>query len=712
MNNDFLDSKNFTYLINFVRNDVKQKSDYDIFTNKKYINIFKKLIQTIHNTNMNKNVTKEYLNTVVIDKCVPFLIEQINNNKKKDRLFDLETPQIETMTRPKSTRIVKKKKKVLSQNDFSNLTLENDIESFNNQNLRDTFLDNRNNSKPIDNITGISSRDEEKIDIMKKMQELETERNYKQGLNDADKFNKQVEKANEKSIKQMQNINKKNAQNDNEFFKKLYKNNLQNNDLNDANPLEIQNNVNIIENEEKSIDDLMKERSSLYSNNDNNLNMDINNQNNQNTMIPSNLDFGNLNENENSLDSFYENKSMIMAKKELETPVNPLNMNEYLSSREELMPSNINESLDMNINNSTKINSEDITEKLQNITINEEAKKEYQEKTYIATNKVFERRKKRVLTVDISSFLEDIEPNKPAINNYSNNFWNHLKVNFQEKFVIDKISDVFLESITINNPAQANYFNNLYLVIDIDEFNVKTTTNNIFMKDKFVLPNENTATSGSNKLFKYHLKSNYIATINPGTLSSLTFKITNENNETVGLTLEDSGSTINNEAGYKANSDTIVYLNRDNFSVFDAIYNSNKRFIGIISGIDNDNKTLYLNSSTHVPLTNGEKIFVVDNSIRTEVLSSAVADEGSLTVAVDTVDARTEFNIGDKVYLGNGCLLGTLANVAQNLLTFASGISISVPNDVRMYKECSLPRVFASNNRNNRIIMEFMFISR
>ena len=55
------------------------------------------------------------------------------------------------------------------------------------------------------------------------------------------------------------------------------------------------------------------------------------------------------------------------------------------------------------------------------------------------------------------------------------------------------------------------------------------------MKDKFVLPNENTASSGSNKIFKYHLKSNYIATVNPQKLASLTFRITNENNESVGL---------------------------------------------------------------------------------------------------------------------------------------------------------------------------------
>ena len=104
-------NKNFSYLINFVRNDVSQQTDFDIFKEKKYVNLFKKLIQTIHTSNMNKrNVTKEYLNSVVIDKCVPFLVNQINNDMKNDKIFNLNTPKIETMGRPKATRIVRNKK--------------------------------------------------------------------------------------------------------------------------------------------------------------------------------------------------------------------------------------------------------------------------------------------------------------------------------------------------------------------------------------------------------------------------------------------------------------------------------------------------------------------------------------------------------------------------------------------------------------------------
>ena len=706
MNNDFLDNKNFSYLINFVRNDVNQQTDFDIFKEKKYVNLFKKLIQTIHTSNMNKsNITKEYLNSVVIDKCVPFLVNQINNDLKKDNIFNLNTPKIETIGRPQATRTVRNKKKnVKSENDFSNLTLSDNDFGVNSAPQRGPFLDQSNNSTPIQNIAGKSTRDDEKIDVMKRIKELEHERNYQQNLNDSNNFSNQVQKANISQQQEINNINKQNIKNDNEFFRKLYQNDLNGNLSDNSNNPNNSNN-----NPSTSLEELMSQRSMLNSNS---------NQQPQQMkpqqMIPNNQSY--FTNEDSELDSLYQNKSMTMAKEELQKPLNQIDMNNYLGSREELMPSNVNENINMSINNSLNINSEDLHEKLQVNNLTEENKKEYQEKTYLSTGKVYERRKKRVISVDVSAFLDDVGEKREAITNYSDNYWNHFKVNFQEEFVVDKITDVFLESITINNPAQANYFNNLYLVIDIDEFNVKTITNNLFMKDKFVLPNENTATSGSNKIFKYHLKSNYIATINPQKLASLTFRISNENNESVGLSLVDSTGKVDNAAGYKAGVDKIAVDNGTKFTRFDTVYNSNKRLIGIITAIVGNN--LSFNNLTHIPLTHEDKIFIVGTSIRTDIFSGDVSDEGDTTVKIDNgtdntdSSAVTDFAVGDKVYLGNGCLLGKLSGVAAQELTFASGISLSIPNKIRMYKESSLPRVFASDNKNNRIIMEFMFISR
>ena len=77
MNIDFLTSNNITLLINNVRHNVKQQINYDITDDKKYINILKKLVKTIHEANVNKPVTTQYMNNIVVAKCVPFLVTQI-----------------------------------------------------------------------------------------------------------------------------------------------------------------------------------------------------------------------------------------------------------------------------------------------------------------------------------------------------------------------------------------------------------------------------------------------------------------------------------------------------------------------------------------------------------------------------------------------------------------------------------------------------------
>ncbi len=671
MNKEFLENKNFSYLINHVRTDVKQQVDYDIFENKKYINIFKKLIQTIHTSNMNKRVSKEHLNSIVIDKCVPFLVKQIGNDKNKDLTFNINTPPIQTFERPKSTRLVRNKKNnnsPSSKNDFSNLTLEgdNNFAGLNNRRPQNTFLDNSPGTNPVENIMGKSSRDGEKIDFMKRMQEMENERNYNKRMEDENNFERQVSKANEQQRNNIQDINKKNIRNDNEFFKQLYQDNQTRDSGEDNLMFKDQNYMASIDDSESNLD-------SLYSNND-------------------------LNDAKNALDN--------------EQPVSQQDLDSYIRARSE-MPSNYEDSINMNISDSNKINSEDIEPVLDKSLNTEDETKQFMEKTLLSTNKVFERRKKRVLTIDVSNFLQNVDATTPAIVNYSNNYWEHFKVNFQEDFIIDKVSDVFLESLTINNPCKADNYSSLYKVLDISEFNVKTTTNNVFMKDKFVLPNENTASVGNNKIMKYHLKSNYICTVNPQKISSLTFKLTDENNDGVGVTLTESGSLVDKAAGYDAGIKTAVTVdNGGHFKVFDAVFNGNKQFLGIVTRIDSND--LYFADGTNFNVVDNEKLYVADSTHKTGILSNSATTQeiGSTTLIVDSVDATTIFSVGDRVYLGNGAILGKLSAVAAQLLTFESGISHRIPDNVFMYKKSPLPKVFASDNPNNKIIMEFVFITR
>ena len=169
MNNNFLDTENFKYLINFVFNDIKQKTNRDISKNNKYINIFKKLVQTVHEKNMNKRVSKEYLNNLVIDKCVPFIIKQVQKEHGGNNSRFLDQKSISISERPVTSGFGNSNSNRQSKNDFSHLTLAG-------QEQMPNFQYQPNNV--VNNIAGISSRNGEKIDYTSRMNEFQEERNY------------------------------------------------------------------------------------------------------------------------------------------------------------------------------------------------------------------------------------------------------------------------------------------------------------------------------------------------------------------------------------------------------------------------------------------------------------------------------------------------------------------------------------------------------
>lgn len=759
MNSSFLTSDNITYLINNVRAQVKNEIDYDITNEKKYINILKKLVKTIHSANMSAPKPTDYMNHLVITKCVPFLVNQINKTrnqwqqqgqKKSNGLYG--NLPIVTSNRPETTRSTdyskpqdfSSLKPSQGQNqgamDFSSLQLSDqgqlgnnphaafsnnsnrpmampgndqnnlykqppmsnqggglepppremprltqmgdepnknnlkmDISNFNNQQSRTQPqpLNNDNdfsalslNSEPtpIDNVSGVNTKDlDEKIDFAKRLEEMQRERDYSgtEQAKSTDAFDNRTINIESRQQEFLQNKADKASLEEQTFFNKLAENNKGESKATQERDADIQA-MNL------------QKLSNNYM--DSGFEMDDNSY---------------MNYSKNSLQLGSTNASVAA---------------DSLDDFSRKLP-----------DTNRSVEDED-TYTRDVIEQNKDSTKEHIDNTFLSTNYKFERRKRRILTIDISSNLPDFGDGRKAVDNISNSYWGKFRVNLAEEFVVDKLSDVFIESIIINNPAQATSTSNLYFIMDIEEFNIKTISNNNFMMDKFVMPNENTASSGTSKMMKYHLKSNYVATVNPTKLNSLTFNITNEDDQNVNLALTDSTATVNFATGYKAGVESVVVNDGTKFTLFDAIYNSNNRFVGIITAISVN--TLSFNNLTSIPLRHGEKLFIVDSSIRTGIFSEDVSDLGDTTIAVDNgtddtdSSAETDFAVGDKVYLGNGSLLGKLSAITARQLTFESGISVAVPNNVRMYKESALPRVFASNTKSNRIILELVFMPR
>ena len=116
--------------------------------------------------------------------------------------------------------------------------------------------------------------------------------------------------------------------------------------------------------------------------------------------------------------------------------------------------------------------------------------------------------------------------------------------------------------------------------------------------------------------------------------------------------------------------------------------------------------------STNVHMTSGETLFFP--SSRTSNFVSVAAASGDTTISVDS-DPNTDFNVGDKVYLGTGVILGKISEMKADhveTITFESAITRFIPVGAALYTSNPLPRVFASNDKSNRIILELVIMSR
>ena len=684
MNNNFLDTNNFKYLINFVFNDIKQKTHYDISNNNKYINIFKKLVQTIHKKNMNKRVSKEYLNNLVIDKCVPFIIKQLE--KENTKIQSHEQRDITISNRPMTSKYSKqpnKQNQMNQPNDFSYLTLNNQenvivdnvagISSRNGEKIdyssrlkefqEDRGYDNGSNMKNPNQLSNVNeliggnnNNTEDKIDIMKKMQELQNERNYVEQNTNMNNFDSNNNTQNIRNNEQLNQVTNQNVEIDNSFLQQLYANN-----ANNANNTNNANNANNNENDPTN-ELLLNKLSNNYL---------------------EDVDGG-----DNELVSSYQNLELNIIDK-----------------------SNNNKLPQYNSNIDNLVEEQDSSKK-------EENNNELKQQIWQSTNFNYGR-KKRILCIDVSNNLETIAKDKPAIDNISGNYWSNFRVNLKEDFIIDKVSDIYLESITINRPAQANNFSNLYYVIDIDEFNIKTNTNNTFMADKFIIPNENTESFGNNKIMKYHKKSNYVAQINPTKLSSLTFSITNENNETVNTSINADSTTTVVAFTPSGNTGTInINGYGTNLHKNDAVYNGNNNLVGILTA-DGTTNAITFGGGTLVDLGASEKLFL--SSFKTNVLIKHADGYsiGDTSLTVDTVDATTKFSKNSNVYLGNGNFVGKVTEVSgtfeaeqQDTITIGDGTQIHLSDNDILYNGNPLPTVFSSNSKANRMIMEFVLITK
>jgi hypothetical protein len=497
MNNNFLDTENFKYLITFVFNDIKQRTSHDISNNKKYISIFKKLVQTIHKKNMNKRVSKEYLNTIVIDKCVPFIIKHLHNETEKQNALKqpvFDNRQLNISNRPSASRN-NRQPNTNNKNDFSHLTLSEpnrntdklnpmdlsnmagvasrngdklDYSSQLDEYQTDRKYDNQQQPqlKSVNEIIGQqSSENDEKIDYIKKLQELQNDRNYETQNNNMDNFEKQNNIQNTQNHTSLENVNSQNVEIDNEFMNKLYESN--------------QTNTESIQDINNTV--LNKLNNNYFDNDDD-------------------IDGG-----DNELVDSYPNVQIDILDK----------------SKNDRLPE-----YDSNIDN-LKI---DYSPTKINTNLDNVKKELYQ------TTKQYTGVPSHIVVLD-----NDFTVNDPI----------SFKADLIEPLNIDRPADIFLEFINLQNidDGTGDLESINCFALQIDELNIKTASNNNNLKDKYIIPNDSYGTTdnvadapdvvvvvdgdptatANNKVdatsYNIKLKSNYMCSIKPMEITSLNIKL-------------------------------------------------------------------------------------------------------------------------------------------------------------------------------------------
>ena len=110
---------------------------------------------------------------------------------------------------------------------------------------------------------------------------------------------------------------------------------------------------------------------------------------------------------------------------------------------------------------------------------------------YQNTGSGSERIDKKVITIDSGSNNNILN----SVTNLVTNNWYRFKVDLQDTVKIDKLCDVYLRNITVI--GLTNNLNCPYLVLDIDEFNIRNYSNNPNMRNKIAIINTTTSSVDS-----------------------------------------------------------------------------------------------------------------------------------------------------------------------------------------------------------------------
>ena len=188
----------------------------------------------------------------------------------------------------------------------------------------------------------------------------------------------------------------------------------------------------------------------------------------------------------------------------------------------------------------------------------------YQPILYENTQTGRERVNKIVLNIDSGTSANFATYN---VTNDGTNYWARYRVNIDSQLNVDKLCEVFIESMTIVGQTVPDLCQ--YFAINIEEFNITSSSNNPNMRDKIIVPN------------------------------------------TADMEYTDTGVLVN---GAKAlNSTDAIVVDGNNateyFGVGDYVYTVGGQFVGIITAVTN-NTSITIGGGIKIALADDTRLFI------------------------------------------------------------------------------------------------------
>ena len=508
---NFLSNQNINTLYNYVKNEVLQKSTMNLDSDPKYRKVLSRLISTIYQKNKNQSV--QYLNNLVLEKSVPFFIDASNKKNNKMRGEELNRKTTYQDNRPSYS--------YQEKNNLSDLMMKRQL------NTSNPFSDPIKDFDPV-----LSTRPQVRLPADKQPE------SFPQVLNN---IPSRPEKTIQNQINEIPALSKlqkivlppKNNDFtiDSNYEKKDINSMLQSLQVS-SNPMASQNNItnnNSNNNNSNNSNNASFEDRLAKMQEDRSYNKLMNDHNSFENKVKQTEEAHKMIF--NKIQQSKEDKKFLadLQKSRPEVDFNPQNfvIENQNPIEKNKQPDFSLGSKDFSKDNLIQKEDPEMTKLLENNWRSKDIKessKQSLDELYQPAGYVDERSKGEMIIID----SEQISANEHA----------QFTANLIDSVNIDKISDVYLEFLSLQNiGAKQTGSSNTTLeqfycfALNIDEFKMKTSSNISGLSTKYIIPNETfglndvgaeTSHSNNSTSLNIKLKSNYMTTITPMKLKTLT----------------------------------------------------------------------------------------------------------------------------------------------------------------------------------------------